>query len=191
MYPYLRMFKELWKFRNAPPLGILDAHISTHRIWPWDLDPWMELNNGRTLTLFDLGRIPLGKRTGLHRVLADKGWGLTVAGNSTRYRRRVTVFQRLTQVSRGIGWDDRFLYIEQSFWRGEECTAHMLLRSAFISKGGMIPPVQVLQALGADTNSPTLPEWVQNWIAADAGRPWPPVRKVRGDHAPYRGDTAG
>lgn len=176
MYPYLRMFKELWKFRAAPALGILDAHISTHRIWPFDLDPWMELNNGRTLTLFDLGRIPLGKRTGLHRVLAAKGWGLTVAGNSTRYRRRVTVFQRLTQVSRCIGWDDRFIYIEQSFWRGADCTAHMLLRSAFISKGGMIPPVQVLQALGAQTVSPALPEWVQNWIAADAGRPWPPVR---------------
>jgi hypothetical protein len=68
------------------------------------------------------------------------------------------------------------LYIEQSFWRGEECTAHMLVRSAFISKGGMIPPAQVLTALGADLVSPSLPEWVQNWIAADAGRPWPPTR---------------
>lgn len=176
MYPYFRMFKELFKFRNAPALGILEPHISTHRIWPWDLDPWMELNNGRTLTLFDLGRIPLGKRTGLHRVLAQNGWGLTVAGNSTRYRRRVTVFQRLTQVTRAIGWDDRFLYIEQSFWRGEDCTAHMLLRSAFISKSGMIAPALVVQALGVDQTSPPLPEWVQNWITAEAGRPWPPLR---------------
>jgi acyl-CoA thioesterase FadM len=176
MYPYFRMFKELWKFRQAPALGILDAHISTHRIWPFDLDPWMELNNGRTLTLFDLGRIPLGKRTGLHRALRENGWGLTVAGNSTRYRRRVTLFQRLTQVSRAIGWDDRFIYLEQSFWRGDDCTAHMLLRMAVISKNGMIAPHRVLTALGAQTTSPDLPLWVQNWIVADGQRPWPPEK---------------
>ena len=176
MYPYVRMAKELWKYRNAPRLGILDPHISTHRIWPQDLDPWRELNNGRTLTLFDLGRIPMSLRMGFRDAARAHGWGITVAGNSTRYRRRVTVFQRLTQVTRCIGWDDRFLYIEQSFWRGDDCTAHMLVRSAFISKAGMIPPAQVLQALGVETDSPKLPEWVQNWIAADAGRPWPPLR---------------
>ena len=88
----------------------------------------------------------------------------------------MTVFQRLTQVTRAIGWDDRFLYIEQSFWRGEDCTAHMLLRSAFISKSGMIAPALVVQALGVDQTSPPLPEWVLNWITAEAGRPWPPLR---------------
>ena len=135
MYPYIRMAKELWKFRNAPPLGLFDAHISTHRIWPWDLDPWRELNNGRTLTLFDLGRIPMSVRMGFEKVAKANGWGITVAGNTTRYRKRVTVFQKLTQISRVVGWDDRFGYIEQSFWRGDECTNHMLLRYAFISKG--------------------------------------------------------
>ncbi len=179
MYPYLRMFKEMWKYQNAPKLGPLDPHISYHRIWPQDLDPWRELNNGRTLTLFDLGRIPMARRMGLDKVLAQNGWGLTVAGNSTRYRRRVTVFTRLRQVSRVIGWDARFIYIEQSFWRAAqdgdaECTAQMLLRSAIISKGGMVPPAKMLAALGADMPSPPLPDWVTAWIAADALRPWPP-----------------
>jgi acyl-CoA thioesterase FadM len=180
MYPYARMVKELWKFRRAAPLGPLDAHISYHRIWPQDLDPWRELNNGRTLTLFDLGRIPMARRMGLDKVLAQNGWGLTVAGNSTRYRRRVTLFQRLRQVSRVIGWDDRFIYMEQSFWRegdsgGDDCTAHMLMRSAITSKGGIVPPAKMVAALGVDMASPPLPDWVQAWIAADGGRPWPPV----------------
>jgi acyl-CoA thioesterase FadM len=179
MYPYLRMFKELWKFRAAPRLAPLEAHVSHHRIWPQDLDPWRELNNGRTLTLFDLGRIPMARRMGLDRVLAQNGWGLTVAGNSTRYRKRVTLFQRLRQVSRVIGWDARFIYMEQSFWRdgpdGADCTAQMLLRSAIISKGGMVPPAQMVAALGHDLPSPPLPEWVAAWIDADAQRPWPPA----------------
>ena len=174
MYPYVRMFKEMWKFRRAPRLTIREPHVSTHRIWPWDLDPWRELNNGRTLTLFDLGRIPMAVRMGFEDVAKAKGWGITVAGNSTRYRKRVTVFQKLTQVSRVLGWDARFVYIEQSFWRDGECTASMLLRSAFIRKGGMVPTADVLKALSQDQESPVLPDWVQAWIAGDAGRTWPP-----------------
>lgn len=174
MYPYIRMAKEMWKFRRAPRLSILEPHVSSHRIWPWDLDPWRELNNGRTLTLFDLGRIPMSLRMGFDRVAKANGWGITVAGNSTRYRRRVTVFQKLTQVSRILGWDDRFVYLEQSFWRGGDCTASMLLRSAFIRKGGMVPPHEVLTALGQPLQSPDLPDWVKAWIAGDAARTWPP-----------------
>lgn len=176
MYPFIRMAKELWKFRNAPRLAILDPHVSSHRVWPLDLDLWRELNNGRTLTLFDLGRIPMSIRMGFDKVAKAKGWGITVAGNSTRYRRRVTVFQKLTQVCRIVGWDARFVYLEQSFWRGDDCTCHMLLRSAFISKGGIVSPAEVLAALGQAQDSPDLPDWIKGWIESDAERPWPPIR---------------
>lgn len=176
MYPFARLALEFWIQGRAPRMSILETHTSHHRIWPWDLDPWRELNNGRTLTLFDLGRVPMAVRMGFDRVAREKGWGITVAGNTTRYRRRVTVFTRLTQVCRVLGWDDRFLYLEQSFWRGEECTCHMLLRSAFIASSGIVPPVEVLRALRQPEESPPLPEWVQAWIAADALRPWPPAR---------------
>ncbi|MEZ5753747.1 MAG: acyl-CoA thioesterase [Paracoccaceae bacterium] len=174
MYPFLRMAKELWKFRNAPSLPLLGSHVSTHLCWPWDLDPWVELNNGRTLTLYDLGRIPLGVRTGLKRVLLARGWGLTVAGNTVRYRRRIRAFDRVTMHSRCIGWDHRFLYIEQSMWKGDDCTSHMILRSAVTSRAGIVPPAEVLSALGQSVESPPLPEFVQNWIATETTRPWPP-----------------
>lgn len=173
MYPFIRLAKEALKFRNAPALPVTGTHVSHHICWPWDLDPWVELNNGRTLTLYDLGRIPLVMRTGFIKVLKDNGWGITVAGNTTRYRRRVTMFQRFEMRSRCIGWDARFFYMEQSMWRGDECLNHMLLRSAAIGKGGMIPTDQVAAAMGAG-DSPALPDWVQAWIAADAQRPWPP-----------------
>lgn len=176
MYPFLRMAKELVRARRLPPLGLLDTHVSHHRCWPWDLDPWMELNNGRTLTLFDLGRLPLGRRTGLDRVLRANRWGLTVAGSSVRYRRRVTVFSALTMHTRCIGWDARFLYMEQSMWRGDDCTSHVLIRSAVVSKGGMVAPEKLARAMGHSGQSPALPAWVLAWIEADATRPWPPAR---------------
>jgi len=176
MYPFLRMFKELARGRRMPPLGLFDIHVSHHMCCPWDLDPWVELNNGRTLTLYDLGRLPLGARTGIHAILRAKGWGMTVAGSSVRYRKRVTVFSRLTTYSRCLGWDNRFLYMEQSMWKGEDCTSQVLIRSAIVSKAGMVPPAEMAKAAGVSTVSPELPGWVKAWIAADAERPWPPRR---------------
>lgn len=176
MYPFLRMTKEIVRARRLPPLGWFEAHIGHHICWPWDLDPWCELNNGRTLTLFDLGRLPLGLRTGLHRHLAAQGWGLTVAGSTIRYRRRVTMFTRLVSHSRCLGWDARFLYVEQSLWRGDECTSHVLIRMAIVSKAGIVPPAQLALVAGMPPESPALPDWVLAWTGAEALRPWPPIR---------------
>lgn len=176
MYPFVRMAKEMWKFRKAAPLGLMDAHVSHHICWPWDLDFWFELNNGRTLTLYDLGRIPLAMRTGMIPVLKKGKWGLTVAGNTTRYRRRVRAFHRVEMVSRVIGWDDRFFYMEQSMWRKGDCTSHMLLRAAFTDAKGIVPPARVIAAMNHVAPSPELPEWVKAWIASDSERPWPPRR---------------
>ncbi|MBR3369315.1 MAG: acyl-CoA thioesterase [Rhodobacteraceae bacterium] len=176
MYPFLRFAKETLKYRNAPKLGLLETHVSHHRCWPWDLDPWIELNNGRTLTLYDLGRIPMAMRTGLTHVLRRNGWGITVAGNSTRYRQRIRAFERFELRSRCVGWDDKFIYVEQSMWKGDICANHILIRSAFTSRSGIVAPAQVIGDLSPDTVSPDLPDWVQAWIVAEAQRPWPPNR---------------
>ncbi|WP_449042030.1 acyl-CoA thioesterase [Paracoccus sp. (in: a-proteobacteria)] len=177
MYPILRFIYEIRSARRATPLGPLDAHVSTHRISPLDIDPWRELNNGRTLTLYDLGRIPMAVRLGIIDTLKRNGWGFTVAGNTVRYRRRIRVFQRITQVSRVLGWDSRFVYMEQSMWSGGDCANHMLLRVAIVggaARKGMIPPEVFMEALGHHGPSPELPAWVAAWIEADALRPWPP-----------------
>ena len=174
MYPFIRLLGSFSEARRKGPLDLFEPHETGVRIWPWDLDPWRELNNGRTLTLFDLGRVPLLVRLGFVGATRARGWGLTVAGQTTRYRKRVTLFQRVTCVSRLLGWDTRFCYIEQSFWLRGDCTTHMLVRMAVVSKTGLVPPAEVIAALGHAEQSPPLPDWVKAWIAADAARPWPP-----------------
>ena len=75
MYPLIRFAREVMAARRAPHLPPLGAHVSIHRVWPWDLDPWWELNNGRTLTLYDLGRIPMAIRLGITDTLAGTKGG--------------------------------------------------------------------------------------------------------------------
>ena len=84
MYPVIRMAKEFWVNRHAARIKLGEFHISRHMCWPWDLDLWLELNNGRTLTLYDLGRLVLAKRSGLLSLLKRQRWGMTMAGSSVR-----------------------------------------------------------------------------------------------------------
>ena len=177
MYPILRFAKELAVHRNAPRLGLFDTHVSHHRIWPIDIDMWMELNNGRTLTLYDLGRLVMFQRVGVVGLMRQRGWVGTVAGASVRYRRRVQMFHKVTMKSRIVGWDDKFLYIEQAMFRAEdgECTSHALLRTAVTDRKRMIPMTEAAVAMDAG-NSPALPDWVAAWSDADDTRPWPPMQ---------------
>lgn len=175
MYPFVRMLKELALTARATPLPITGTHVSHHRCWPWDIDLWRELNNGRTLTLYDLGRIPLAGRTGLSRVLLKQRWGLTMAGASVRYRKRIRTFAKFEMRSRLVGWDTRFFYVEQSMWLEGECANQIVYRAAVTDRNGIVDTDRACAALGATDPSPTLPAWVQAWIDADATRPWPPA----------------
>ncbi|WP_425071637.1 acyl-CoA thioesterase [Sagittula sp. S175] len=180
MYPFFRLFKDMRAARRMPRMGIFDTHVSHHRCMPWDLDMWNELNNGRTLTLYDLGRIPMAERMGLLDVLKREKWGLTVAGSVVRYRRRVRGFDKVEVQTRAIGWDHRFTYIEQSMWKEDgECSSQIVLRTAITDRNGIVTTDRLAAAMGVDmTTAPTLPDWVTKWIEAEAARPWPPHRET-------------
>ena len=84
MYPFFRIVKELVLYGKPNSQSLFEEYVSHHLCWPWDLDVWLELNNGRTLTIFDLGRVPLVRRVGLHGILKKNNWSFTVAGSSIR-----------------------------------------------------------------------------------------------------------
>lgn len=180
MYPVLRLIWQLFLHRNSSRLPLTGTHVSHHLCMPWDIDLWRELNNGRTLTIFDLGRIPLAGRVGLIRALKHNRWGLAIAGASVRYRRRITIFERIEMRSRLLSWDARFIYVEQSMWKASgECANHILYRAAITGREGIVAPDRVVAELGRDMPAPALPDWAAAWIAADETRPWPPMQDTQ------------
>lgn len=179
MFPIFRLIKDLLKARRMPPLELTGTHVSSHICWPWDLDIWLELNNGRAMTLYDLGRTMQAQRVGLIDVLRKHRWGMTVAGSSVRFRQRIRGFERFEMRSRAVAWDDKFIYLEQSMWKKDgTCASHVMLRTALTDKNGIVSPARVLQAMGReeDQNAFEMPEWIDAWREADAQRPWPPMQ---------------
>lgn len=176
MYPLIRLAKEMLKYRKAPPLAIGETHVTHLICWPWDIDVFLEMNNGRTLTLYDLGRIVLFQRMGMNAVLKRERWAGSILGASVRYRRRVHAFERIEMRSRVIGWDDRFTYAEQSMWRRGDCTSHILLRMATTDRNGIVPTARIEEAMGGGLARPELPAWAVAWIEAEGQRAWPPMQ---------------
>ena len=174
MYPYLRLGALVMRERRQPKLGLYDTHTMPMTCLPSDIDGFLEMNNGRILTLFDLGRFALSIRIGLFEVLKEQKWGLVVAGSTVRYRSRITTFQRFEMRTRFLGWDERFFYLEQAMYRGDTCCNHALLRTGVTTKGRLTPVDDVATALGVEGDSPALPSWAQAWAEADGTRPWPP-----------------
>lgn len=173
MYPFLRLATELLRYRKAPPLGLFDIHETRLTCWPHDIDLWRDMNNGRTLTIYDLGRVVLFQRIGVIDIMRRHGWAGTVAGTSIRYRKRILMWDRFDLRTRLAGWDDRFVYVEQGIWRGETCHSHALIRTAVVGRDGMVPTDDLARAFGV-TESRALPDWAVAWTRAEAQRPWPP-----------------
>ena len=90
MYPIIRLGKTIFDAvkdtKGGTSLSITDTGRIEFTSSPTDMDNFFEMNNGRIITLFDLGRTDFAIRTGLGKRLLTKRWGLVVAGSSVQYR---------------------------------------------------------------------------------------------------------
>lgn len=175
MYPIGRTIATFIRSSRASKLNINETSETSFICRPWDIDLFFEMNNGRILTLYDLGRFGLAMRTGLQKALQDNQWGLVVAGSTIRYRKRIRMFDKVTMKTQMAGADDRWIYLIQSMWvKGEPCSS-VLLRTGVTEKGKTIPIERIAKATGHDISEITeMPLWVKEWIAAESHRTWPP-----------------
>jgi len=174
MYPILRLLYQLGKYRNAPALPIDGVHVSQHRCRLSDIDPWMEMNNGRILTIFDHARVPFARRIPLAAAMRVQGWGMTMAGNTLRYRRRIKLGSRMEIRTRTIGRDARFFYMQQTMWVKSEAAASGVFRAAIVDENGIVPTEKVVNQMEIPDWNPPMPDWINIWIKAEAARAWPP-----------------
>jgi acyl-CoA thioesterase FadM len=174
MYPYIRVYMAAARARRQGPLAPGEVHTVTTRCWPWDIDPFMELNNGRSLTLMDIGRISMFGRLGLRELLRERGMRLTMAGSRVQYRRRVMPFAKMEIRSRLMGRDARFLYVEHVTWTKGAPAHHALYRVVIVGDRGIVPTEEALRGLDHPGWHAELPDYIAGWAAAEYAIPWPP-----------------
>lgn len=151
-----RMFLAIFYANRASVLHPMDISRVHMRVLPTDLDVQMHMNNGRYLSIMDLGRIDLMVRTGFWAIARKNGWFPVVGSVRVDYRRSLTVLQRYEMTSQIVGWDDRWIFLEQQFLSGGKLYARAVFKTMIRSKAGAVSCVEVMNAVGADIVSPVL-----------------------------------
>jgi acyl-CoA thioesterase FadM len=150
-------------------IGILDESVLSLRVWPNDIDLNFHMNNGRYLSLMDLGRMDLLGRLGFLGEGFRRQWFPMIGEARIRFRRQLRTFERFTLRTRILCWDEKWFYIEHIIEKvGGEVASVCYLRSLLRGRDGNIPPRTVLNTLGGyDIESPPIPEVILKWIEAE------------------------
>ncbi len=149
----------LWR----PRLNLLDESAIRLRVWPNDLDLNFHMNNGRYLSMMDLGRLDLFARAGILFPALRRGWMPILGEAKIRFRRSLAPFQSYTLRTRVLAWDDKWFYGEQTFEANGQMAATALIRGLLRGRGGNITPARTIALGGVPIASPPLPDVFVSW----------------------------
>ncbi len=160
-----------WGTRLTLPAGA--SHL-TFRTWFHDLDTSMHMNNGRYLTLMDLGRLDLMIRSGLVKTALKKKWTPIASSVAIRFKREVRLFGRFRMESRIVAWDKTQVIIEQTTYLETGRHKGQIASHAFF-KGGLyerhnkrfVPIDELMAAIGVNEPSPPMSAEIEAFLAAD------------------------
>ena len=141
---------------SGKTIQFLESSKLNFRVFLNDLDIYGHMNNGRYLTLMDMGRIDWIIRTGLIRHTERNDWKPLVGAIKVEYKKSLQLFQPFTLVTRILAWDEKWFYIEQTFKSGDQLCARAIVRGLFRAANGNIPTEQVIQSLGLKVSSPPM-----------------------------------
>jgi acyl-CoA thioesterase FadM len=146
------------------PLG---ESVVRLRVWVNDLDTNLHMNNGRYLTIMDLGRLDFIVRTGLGSIMLKRHWRPMVGSAVIRFRRGLAPFERYELKTRVVWWDDKWFWIEQRFERAGAVVAIGAVKGLFRQPMGNVPTPEVLDLLGVHERPGAIPDWIAAWRDAE------------------------
>jgi acyl-CoA thioesterase FadM len=171
--PWLRFIRIALSLIGRPRVDLLATTRVSIRIWPNDLDANMHVNNGRYLTLADLGRMDWFVRTGVYATAKRQGVFPVVGDSLAKYRRELRLFQKVDLETRLVGWSGRWGFLEHRFIREGRVVAVVGIRGAFRGPNGAIDSWEFLSELNKSAvagsgaagvpASPLLPAWTQTF----------------------------
>ena len=166
---FLLRFIKVWlqaQFGRKHPSLLADSLVHL-RVWPNDLDMNIHVNNGRYLTLMDLGRMDLMFRSGAMKLWLAKGLQPLVGLSMCRHFKALTVFQPFILRTKVLGWDAKWIYFEQRFESKGQLYALGVVKGLMAGSAGPLPTAEVFAMLGITGESPALPAYVADWLSSE------------------------
>ena len=170
-------FRLLWLILRLPfmakPKDALSPTSLFFRVWPNDLDFNMHMNNGRYLTIMDLGRLHLTFQNGLLGPSLKRKWMPVLGAAKIHYIKPLNPFEKYELSSKVIYWDDKWIYLEQHFYKLSKpgkppvLAATALLKALFVGKEGKITPDQILSLVPNPPPKPMVPEHLERWLVVE------------------------
>lgn len=172
------LFRTLWHLLFVGPRGshlsFTDVSRSRFRVWPTDLDVLNHMNNGKYLSLMDIGRFDLMQRNGVMRLFKEQGWYPVVVNQTISYRKSLNPWQRFWIESKILGFDDQAVYVEQRFVRPApagttiarrpEIYARAIVRARILKRsGGVVKIDEIIAKSGANPDELNVPADVLAW----------------------------
>lgn len=152
--------------RGLNPAAVGRIRLTT---LPTDLDILRHMNNGRYLSLFDLGRWDLLIRTGLFDAMKDHGWYAVVSSETVTFRKSLQLWQRFDIESRFIGHDEKAVFMEHRVVIDGEVYARVIVRARMLRRsGGAVSHEELFAAVGQPGGVPDIDDWIHDWSAASA-----------------------
>lgn len=164
LYMFLASF---FKPRISQPLAETTLHFC---VLPNDLDLNGHMNNGRYLTIMDIGRMDFVLRLRLAGYVIRNGYIPVLSSAAMRYRLPLLPFQKYRLTTRILCWDDKWVFMEHRFIiRGGKkngaVAAIGLVKGSFFSKKTRttIPTGDIMAAIGLTQQSPPVPAYLHKW----------------------------
>lgn len=132
----LVMWRARRRLRREGPIGPGDIGRIRVTTLPTDIDVLRHMNNGRYLSLFDLGRWDLLGRTGMTDAMKRNDWYAVVSAETVTFRKSLQLWQRFDIESRMLGHDDKAIYLEHRAVVDGEIYAKAIIRARMLKRSG-------------------------------------------------------
>lgn len=159
---YLRLFWILITAKFRPKAHLLAATKIKGRVLPNDLDMNMHVNNGRYLSMADLGRVDHLAKTGFLNIMIKRKWKPIIASVNARYIKGLTVWQEYELTTKFLCWDEKWGYFEHRFERNGKLVAVVYIKGLFVGPNGRVAIEEAARALGVTEPSPPMPDEVKD-----------------------------
>lgn len=146
---------------------MLTPSILRMHVWPNDLDFNMHMNNGRYLTIMDLGRFHLMATKGMLKPILKHRWQPVLGGVKMHFIKGLAPFAEFDLKTEVIWWDEKWIYIEQTFLQNKTIIATGLLKALFTHQGKRISSEQLLGVMEYSPQKPEQPQHLKFWLDAE------------------------